>query len=112
MHGMRQQESSERMIVQKHIAPDRRIILAVCDTELLGKVIEEKGRQLDLAGSFYRGEPLGKDAVISLMQRAYIINCVGEESVNCALEAKFTSSENVCRISGVPYTQAVIVRDE
>jgi uncharacterized protein len=100
------------MIVKKHMTPDKKLILAVCDQEILGKVIEEGPKQLNLASSFYRGEAMQKEAVKSLMQSAYIVNCVGTESVACALEANVVSEDNVCRISAVPYTQAILLHDE
>ena len=44
------------MIVKKHITQDKRLILAVCDKELLGRCFEESSLQLDLRGEFYNGE--------------------------------------------------------
>lgn len=98
-------------MVKQHITPDRRLILAVCDTGLLGQDYSEGSRQLDLRQPFYGGSETGKEELLGLMKKAYIVNLVGEESVGCALEAKIISESNVVRISGVPHAQALLAED-
>ncbi|MBW3021743.1 DUF424 family protein, partial [Candidatus Woesearchaeota archaeon] len=44
------------MIVKKHISHDGRIIVAICDSDLIGKRFEENDKQLDLKSEFYNGE--------------------------------------------------------
>ena len=43
------------MIVKIHKMPDGRSVIAVCDSNLLGKKFEEKNLQLDLTADFYKG---------------------------------------------------------
>lgn len=44
------------MIVKMHKTQDNRIVLAVCDNDLLDKKFEEGKMQLDLTSYFYKGE--------------------------------------------------------
>jgi len=89
------------MIVKKHIAPDGRLVLAVCDTELLGRQIVEGNKQLDLSSSFYRGDEMQGDAVEILMKKAYMLHLVGEESIGLA--AKLGLVQAKAAIAGVPF---------
>jgi uncharacterized protein len=99
------------MIVAKHITPDKRLILAVCDSDLFGKRFEEGKLQLDLTGGFYKGQEMEKSIVAKLISNAYIVNCVGPQSVALALDAKLCSREKVMRVRDVPHCQALVVRE-
>ena len=93
------------MIVKKHVN-EGRLILAVCDSELIGKKFTEGNRQLDLASNFYKGEETkGKD-VQELMKQAYMINLVGKKSVDLALKNKYIEKENIIIIAKIPHAQA------
>ena len=43
------------LLVKVH-KKEHRTIISVCDKNLIGKLLEEKNRQLDLRGEFYKGE--------------------------------------------------------
>ncbi len=94
------------LIVKKHF-DNGRLILAVCDPELVGLVFEDKNIVLDLSKSFYRGDLTPNDVVESLMKEAYIMNLVGEHSVKLALDNNLISKELVFRIKNVPYAYYV-----
>ena len=100
------------MIVKKHKTQDRRLILAVCDTELLGKVFEEDERLLNLGSGFFNGEEMDDNAVVELMKQAYVINIVGENSIKLAIGGGFVSKDQVLRIKNVPNAQVVNVVEE
>ena len=97
------------MIVKLHKTPEGRIILAVCDSDLVGKCFEEDGLQLDLTSDFYKGREGDKKRVLELFKVAHIINLVGEKSVE--LGRKEGIVQKVIRIKGIPHAQAVIVRE-
>jgi hypothetical protein len=44
------------MIAKIHKTFDGRNVLAVCDSDLLGKKFEEKDLQIDLNSDFYKGK--------------------------------------------------------
>jgi len=97
-------------IVKVH-KKDNRTIVAVCDKELLGRLIEENGKQIDLTGEFYKGEELNAQETMDLIRNADVVNLVGEESIALGLEEDVIEEGNVIRISGVPHAQAILIHD-
>jgi hypothetical protein len=100
------------MIVKIHKTSDRRIILAVCDSNLIGKKFEEKGLQLDLCSDFYKGEEKTEQEICDLFKQAYIVNLVGKESISLALKEEIIEKENIIKIKNVPHAEAVIIRGD
>jgi len=96
-----------KMIVKKHVAPDRRLILAVCDKVLMGKILKDGSIRLDLGSEFYCGEEMSKEEICSLMKKAYILNLVGKRSVGCAAELGLV--DKVMTVGSVPYAQVIAV---
>ncbi|MBW2979925.1 DUF424 domain-containing protein [Candidatus Woesearchaeota archaeon] len=99
------------MIVKTHKTPDSRKLVAICDSELLGKKFEEGNLQLDLASDFYKGEEKGAEEVKEIIKDAYIVNVVGGESVAFCIELEIIDKKHILRIGGVPHAQAVIMQE-
>ena len=95
------------MIVKAHKTDDGKLLLAVCDSDIIGKVFEEDKKQLDLNSDFYKGEEKTDMEIINLMRTAYIINIVGKNSVTLALNEDLISGKNVEEIAGIPYAQSI-----
>ena len=93
------------MIVKKHLTSDKRLILAVCDEELIGKKLEEGKRQLDLSVDFYRGEPKDEAETVALIKKAFSISAAGKKSVGCCILAGVVEDEKAPELKGVPYLQ-------
>ena len=89
-----------------------RNVIAICDSNLLGKKFEQENLQLDMKESFYKGEEKTKQEIISIMQNMSredsTFNIVGEESVNCALEAGIISKDGIKKIQGVPFALVLL----
>lgn len=101
-----------------------RDIIAICDSELIGKIFvsqasddlgksSEEGKfQLDVKESFYKGEEISEDKAIEVMKNFSkedaIFNIVGEKSINCALEAGIISEKGVNKIQGVPFAMVLM----
>ena len=86
-------------------------IIAVCDKDLIGKVLEEKGKQLDLNSNFYKGKELSIEEAGDLIRNADGVNLVGEESVKLGLTEGVISQENIVKIAGVPSAQAALIQE-
>ena len=54
------------MIVKIHTS--YRYVVAICDSDLLGKKFEEGQFQLDVKESFFKGEEKPKEKVLEIMQ--------------------------------------------
>ncbi len=93
------------MILAKvHIAGGRKMV-AVCDSELLGKKFEEKGLQIDLTGEFYKGEEADGEKLKQMLRNVYLADFVGEKSVAFGIKEGIVKKENAVKVSGVPRAQ-------
>jgi len=97
------------MIVKIHKTPEGRKLVAICDSELLGKKFEEGNLQLDLTADFYKGEEKGVEEVREIIKDAYIVNVVGGESIAFFVKLGIIEQEHVLKVAGVPHAQAVIM---
>tara|TARA_Y100000310_G_C20589928_1_gene767453 strand:+ start:236 stop:532 length:297 start_codon:yes stop_codon:yes gene_type:complete len=95
------------MIVKAHKTEDGRLLLAVCDSDIIGKKFEEGKKQLDLSSDFYKGEEKSDKETTDLMRNAYIINIVGKNAVTLAINENLISGDNVEEINGIPYAQSI-----
>jgi len=100
----------ELMILKKHINQGR-IILAVCDDEIIGKKFEEGEKQLDLSADFFKGEKFSEEDVRKMIKEATFLNLNGEKSVSLGIELGFIDSKNVIRISGIPHAECILINE-
>lgn len=98
------------MIVKIHKREDR-AILAVCDSDLIGRVFTEGDRQLDLTSDFYKGEERDDKDVGDLMRNADIVNLVGPKAVAIGIQEEVITQDHVITIAGIPHAQAVIMHE-
>lgn len=84
-----------------------RIVVAVCDSNLIGKKFEEGNRQLDLRETFYKDKELNEEEVIELLIKYsyedFTLNIVGEESINTALKAGVIQKDQIDHIQNIPF---------
>ena len=89
-----------------------RDVVAVCDSNLIGKKFGEGKFQLDIKNSFYKGEEKTKQEAIQIMQNMSgedaTFNIVGKESVACALEAGIISKQGIKEIECVPFALVLL----
>ena len=97
-----------KMIVNVHKSEGGRLVLAICDKELIDRKFEEKGLQLDLTSDFYKGKEIDEKILKKLLKAAYIVNLVGEKSIKIAMEEGLIRKENVMLIKKIPHAQILI----
>lgn len=89
-----------------------RNIVAVCDSNLIGKKFEEDNFQLDLTGNFFKGEETSEKETIKIMQdmskEDAIFNIVGEKSINTALKAGIISQQGIKKIQDIPFALVLL----
>jgi hypothetical protein len=98
------------MILKLH-KKEERIVAAVCDSELLGKKIEEGKLQLDMTSDFYKGEEKDDLTVGDTIRNADSVNMVGEKAVKLGIQEGIIDPGHVKKIGGVPYAQAIVVHE-
>jgi len=84
-----------------------RDVVAICDSELLGKYFEEGECQLDIKESFYKGEEISEEETFEILKNFSVedatFNIVGEKSINLALKAGVIKEEGIGKIDNIPY---------
>lgn len=98
------------LVVKVHHKESRTIVAAVDET-LIGKLIEEDGRQLDLRSDFYKGKTVALEEAGDLIRNADAVNLVGTEAVELGLKEGVIQKEHVITIGGIPHAQALLVHD-
>ncbi|HUB92836.1 MAG TPA: DUF424 family protein [Candidatus Saccharimonadales bacterium] len=92
--------------IKVHTTPEGEII-AMCDSELLGKVYKEARLELDLLqyASFYKGDLIEEKAAESTpaINDFYTANIVGKRSVGIFVKKGIASESEIKTIKGVPY---------
>lgn len=89
-----------------------RLIVALCDSDILGKKFEEGNMQLDISERFYKGEELKKEEIVELIKRyarddaTFII--AGKESISAAMEAGIISKDAPKKIAGIPHALILV----
>lgn len=84
-----------------------RTIVALCDSELLGRIFKEGEVTLDLQSykDFYDGSRVSQEEAVMLLKNAENANVVGEKSVEAAREAFGFAKERIKTVKGVPHLQ-------
>ncbi len=96
------------MIVKKH-KNEGRLILAICDNDVLGKKYTEGNKQLDLRSDFYKGEEMNEEELKELVKKAYIINAVGKKAVKFLISEGMVSKERIINIAKIPHAQVLLL---
>lgn len=96
------------MIMKIHKTADGKQIVAVCDSELVGKSYTEDKKQLDLTSEFYNGEEVYEKDIIKTINNAYIVNFVGKKSIELGKKLGIINEGNVIFVQKIPHAQAVL----
>ena len=85
-----------------------RSVVAVADSDLLGKRFEEGIKQLDVRENFYNGKKIESEEEAIKILKIYLaedatFNIVGKEAVNFAVVAGVISEESIGYINNIPY---------
>lgn len=94
------------------IIKSHRYVVAVCDSELIGKKFEEGKFQLDVKESFFLGDEFSESEAITLMKKMSredaTFNIVGDDSVSAALKAGIIAKEGIKKIQGIPFSLVLL----
>jgi hypothetical protein len=85
----------------------RNVLLAICDAELLGRTLREGKIVFCVKEDFYKGARLSVGEAISMIENSTIVNMIGKNIVNKAIERGYVHPEAVLEIEGVPHAQIV-----
>jgi hypothetical protein len=83
-----------------------RTIVALADSEIIGKKFEEGIKQIEVKSTFFQGDKKTKEEIIQILQEMdqndATFNIVGNESIQAAIEAGIIDQKGVMKIQDVP----------
>ncbi len=94
-----------------------RYVVAICDSDLLGKYFEEPSpegftKQLDVKEAFYKGEETDAQDIKKIMhdlsREDATFNIVGERAVQCAVETGIITEDSIRKIQGIPFALVLL----
>jgi hypothetical protein len=91
------------MITARFHTKGAEFILAACDSELLGRRLEDADRVMDLGTDFFEGDEVTDDEFRGMLARATSANLVGPEAVRIAVEEGCVHRDAVGEVSGIPF---------
>ncbi|NWG10819.1 DUF424 family protein [Candidatus Bathyarchaeota archaeon] len=83
------------------------VLLAICDCEILGKTLREGKIVFVIKEEFYKGAKVSLDEAVDMIQNSTIVNMVGKNIVQKAVEKGYVHPEAILNIKGVPHAQIV-----
>ena len=79
---------------------------AICDSDLIGKKLEDGEIQMDLTGNFFKGDEKTpeevKEIIVNASREDANFNIVGEESCKLALEQGLIEEHGIKKIKNIP----------
>lgn len=85
----------------------KNVLLAICDAELLGKTLREGKIVFHVKKEFYDGGRVNVEEAVSMIENSTIVNMVGKNCVEKAIQKGYVHPEAVLNIEGTPHAQIV-----
>jgi hypothetical protein len=92
----------------KSYSVNKEILVAVCDSELIGRTFREGELHLSVNEDFFKGSPADEYEVKKALEDATIANLVGEQAVACGIDSGIIDEHCVITIDGIPHAQMVL----
>lgn len=83
------------------------VLLAICDAEILGKTLREGKIVFKIKEEFYRGAKVTVEEAVAMIENSTIVNMIGKNIVQKAIEKGYVHPEAILNIEGVPHAQIV-----
>ena len=81
----------------------KKIMLNICDADLLGKKIIQAELTIHISQSYYGERFVEREEAESLLKNSSIINMAGKETVSLSIELGIGSESGIKIISDVPF---------
>jgi hypothetical protein len=85
------------------------VLLAICDAEILGKTLREGKIVFHVKEEFYKGAKVSIEEAIAIIENSTIVNMIGKNVVQRAIEKGYVHPEAVLDVEGIPHAQIVKV---
>lgn len=94
-------------MILKERRTDRGLLVAVCDSDILGETFDNGEISLTVTEEFYGGDEVDAETVVERLSSAAIANIVGTHAVGVAVEAGIIDAGNVLEIGATQHAQLV-----
>jgi uncharacterized protein len=89
-----------------------RDVIAICDSDLVGKKFEQDDFQLDVKPNFFDGEEINQEKLLKTIQLMKIedatFNIIGKEATQTAVKAGIISEEEIKTIQDIPFALVLL----
>jgi hypothetical protein len=88
-----------------------RDVVAICDSELIGKKFEQGKFQLEVKESFFKGQEMNEkeleEKIIEFFKEDATFNIVGEKSINTAIKTGIINKQGIKKIQEIPFAMVL-----
>ncbi len=95
------------LVYVKSYSTDKGTMVACCDEDLMGKTFREGKLKLSPESGFYGTSLLALGEALILMDRAEILNLVGRNIIDAAIDKGIVHPEAVILVAGIPHVQVM-----
>jgi uncharacterized protein len=81
----------------------KKVMLNICDADLLGKKITQDDLTMHITESYYGERFVDEEEAESLLKTSSIINMAGAETVSLSIKLGVGSENGIKKVSGVPF---------
>ena len=85
------------------------VLVAVCDSDIVGKTFREGDGKIEVKESFYGEREVGEEEVKRALMMATIANITGRKAVELAIRLGIVDRENVLKIGECWHAQMVVL---
>ncbi len=85
----------------------KRILLSICDVDVLGRTLKLDKIVFCIQKEFYKGSLVSLEEALELIGQSTIVNMVGRNIVEKAVKEGLIHPDAVLEIEGVPHAQIV-----
>lgn len=85
----------------------RNVLLAICDSDLLGRTLRDGKIVFHVKDEFYNGGKVSVEEAVNMIENSTIVNLVGKNCIEKAISKGYVHPEAVLQISGIPHAQIV-----
>jgi len=86
---------------------EKEILVAICDEEILGRVIEAGDLRIEVKPEFYKGERIEVDRIHEYIERGTVINLIGNKVVKEAAKKIKVIADAAIEFNGILHVQIV-----
>jgi len=84
-------------------------ILAIADSEIIGKIFEEGMLKLEVKNDFYGTDKCDNKKIKDLIKGRTIINAVGKNIIKILEEEELIERKMILFVNGIPHVQIITI---